>query len=110
MGSLRLLPSGQIGRVAVVRAYGGLGISSRLLTLSGPKPGDIMNTNEVRNTAGEAIEPMDFSADREGAVGALSHSAIATIWGGRNSCSSESRPRTRREGPSGKSQVRHPAV
>ncbi len=31
VGTLRLLPSGQIGRAAVLRAYRGLGIGSRLL-------------------------------------------------------------------------------
>lgn len=31
IGTLRLLPSGQIGRVAVVRAYRGTGVGSRLL-------------------------------------------------------------------------------
>ncbi len=42
-----------------------------------------MNTNDVRNTAGEAIGPMDSSADRVGgAVADLSGSAIATIWRG----------------------------
>ncbi len=38
-----------------------------------------MNTSEVRNTAGEAIGPMDSSVDR---VADLSDSAIATIWRG----------------------------
>ncbi|MFO8003553.1 hypothetical protein [Thioalkalivibrio sp.] len=38
-----------------------------------------MNTNEVRNTTGEAVGPMDSSADR---VADLSGSAIAAIWRG----------------------------
>lgn len=42
-----------------------------------------MNTNDIGTTAGEAIGPMDFSADRKaGAVADLSGSAIATIWRG----------------------------
>jgi len=42
-----------------------------------------MNTNDVGNTADEAIAPMDPSAVRESGTGAnLSGSAIATIWRG----------------------------
>jgi hypothetical protein len=42
-----------------------------------------MSTNDDGNTAGEAIGPRDSNAGRvAGAVGDLSRSAIATIWGG----------------------------
>ena len=42
-----------------------------------------MNTNDVGNTADEAITPMDRSADRESrTVADLSGSTIATIWRG----------------------------
>lgn len=42
-----------------------------------------MITNDVGTTTGEAIGPMDFSADRKAGAGAdLSSSAIASIWRG----------------------------
>ena len=42
-----------------------------------------MSTNDAENTAAESLGPADANADRgAGAVGDLSRSAIATIWGG----------------------------
>ena len=42
-----------------------------------------MNTNDIGNTADEAIDPMEPSTDRESGTAAdLSGSATATIWRG----------------------------